>query len=73
MLPGRYAPEFRTRNAVREPTPTQVSDAETAELSRMGVPAVLESPATQLSPPKKVQRGRRSHLWGTVAVLLAAE
>ena len=68
LLPGRYAPEFRTRATKREPR--QVSEAEMAELSRMGVPAEPELPAHK--PLPEARRGWRGWWWAAGATLLVA-
>lgn len=72
LLPGRYAPEFRARTVRREPASKQFTEAETTELSRMGVPSVLDLPATQPIPQAKGLRSKRGLLWSSAAVFLVA-
>ncbi len=72
LLPGRYAPEFRARSAKREKPFHPVSEADVAELVRMGVPSVMDPPAT--SQPSKPQSPvyKASLLWMVGAFALLA-
>jgi hypothetical protein len=75
LLPGRYAPEFRRRHATA-PT-SSLSAAETAELTRMGVPTASapapDHPVLFVVPAseKTTRRGYRAALGASIVVLLA--
>ena len=71
LQPGRYAPEFRSRSVVREPAQSLPSAAESAELSRMGVPAVVEASTRLQTRTWHSQRAPR-WAWAVGFLLLLA-